>query len=57
MYLTICLIITVVHLSYALLISQIGHKLASHCLRRKLDTITGGLFITLGGGILFTSRT
>ncbi len=56
MYITICLIVTSVHLSYALLISRIGHRLRTKSFERKLSKITGGLFITMGSGVLLSSR-
>ncbi|MCE0492689.1 LysE family translocator [Vibrio salinus] len=57
MYLTICLIVTSVHLSYAFLSHRIGKTLKTQSIERKLTKITGGLFITMGGGILLSSRT
>ncbi|MBF9002956.1 LysE family translocator [Vibrio nitrifigilis] len=57
MYLTICVIVTSVHLSYALIISRVGHRLQTKGFDRKLSKITGGLFITMGSGVLLSSRT
>ncbi|EHH1097276.1 LysE family translocator [Vibrio parahaemolyticus] len=56
MYISICLIVTSVHFGYALIVSRIGQKLRATNFENKLAKITGGLFITMGGGVLFSSR-
>ncbi|MGO2507788.1 MAG: LysE family translocator [Vibrio hibernica] len=56
MYLSICFIVTGVHLSYALLISHIGQKFSIKGFEGKLAKVTGGLFISMGCGILLSSR-
>ncbi|MFM2481716.1 LysE family translocator [Celerinatantimonas sp. YJH-8] len=56
MYLTIGLIVSIVHLSYAWLIGQLGHKLHRGFFERRLAKMTGGLFITMGTTVLLSSR-
>lgn len=56
MYLTICVIVSAVHLSYALLISHIGRKFNTSNFQTRLSKITGALFVTMGGGVLLSSR-
>lgn len=56
MFLTICFIVTAVHLSYAQLVKQIGRKLSVSRFQNKLSKIIGGLFVSMGGGVLFAAR-
>ena len=56
MYLTIAVIVTLVHLSYAMIVSRLGKTLRTHHFERKLAKVTGGLFITMGSGVLLSSR-
>lgn len=56
MYVTIAVIVASVHLSYAWLVTQVG-KAATHArFERLLSKITGSLFITMGSGVLLSSR-
>ncbi len=56
MYLSICAIVTSVHLGYALMVSRLGQSALFSGLEAKMAKITGGLFITMGGGVLLSSR-
>ncbi|WP_136487448.1 LysE family translocator [Vibrio sp. H11] len=56
MYLTICVIVTAVHLGYAVVISRFDQRLKSHRLQHYLAKCIGGIFITMGGGVLLSSR-
>ena len=56
MYLTICLIVSLVHLSYVALARRAGNYLQPGRRQRLFGRITGGLFITLGGAILLSGR-
>lgn len=56
MYLTICLIVSLVHLSYVALARRAGSYLQPGRGQRLFGRITGGLFITLGGAILLSGR-
>ncbi|MCL9777542.1 LysE family translocator [Vibrio methylphosphonaticus] len=49
MYLSICAIVVGVHLTYVLAINFISRKLKARDFESKLDKITGGLFISMGG--------
>ncbi|MGY6036908.1 LysE family translocator [Aeromonas sp. AE23HZ002T15] len=56
MYLTICAIVSLVHLCYVALARRAGRYFKpGHC-QRLFGRITGGLFITLGGAILLSGR-
>ena len=56
MYLSICAIVTSVHLGYALMVCRLGQSALFSGLEAKMAKITGGLFITMGGGVLLSSR-
>lgn len=56
MYLSICAIVTSVHLGYALMVSRLGQSALFSGLEAKMAKITGGLLITMGGGVLLSSR-
>ena len=56
MYLTICFIVLSVHLGYSYLIAYFGRFFSFEGLKRRIDRITGGLFIALGGGMLLGNR-
>ena len=57
MFVTICAIVTSVHLSYSFLIASFGKAISFKDFSRKVDKITGGLFVAMGGGILLSKRT
>lgn len=57
MYLTIAVIVASVHLTYAWLVVQLGQRVSHGRFERLLGKITGSLFITMGGGVLLSSRT
>ncbi|WP_147820699.1 LysE family translocator [Salidesulfovibrio onnuriiensis] len=56
MFVTICGIVTTVHLGYSYLIASFGRRFSFKEFGRKIDKITGGLFIAMGGGILLSDR-
>lgn len=56
MYLTICAIVSLVHLCYVALARRTGNYLKPGSGQRLFGRITGGLFITLGGAILLSGR-
>ncbi|NLS12349.1 LysE family translocator [Vibrio sp. SM6] len=56
MYCSICLIVFLVHIAYALIFSGVGRKFKSIQFEDKLSKVVGGLFISMGGGILLSSR-
>ena len=56
MFFTICGIVTCVHLGYSYLIASFGRRFSFKDFGRKIDKITGGLFITMGGGVLLSDR-
>ena len=56
MYLTICAIVSLVHLCYVALARRAGNYLKPGNGQRLFGRITGGLFITLGGAILLSGR-
>ncbi|RZP84966.1 LysE family translocator [Vibrio vulnificus] len=56
MYLSICVIVASVHLSYALAISRIGKKLSTKKFEGRLAKVSGSLFIGMGSGILLSSK-
>lgn len=56
MYMTICVIVTAVHLGYAVTISRFGQRLQGNRFQHYLSKCTGGIFITMGGGVLLSSR-
>jgi len=56
MFMTICGIVTCVHLSYSYLIATFGRVVSFKDFGRKVDKITGGLFIAMGGGVLLSNR-
>ncbi|OZG72193.1 lysine transporter LysE [Hahella sp. CCB-MM4] len=56
MFISICVIVATVHLGYAYLINRIGQRVLTQDFSRTLSKVTGGLFITLGGGVLLSSR-
>jgi homoserine/homoserine lactone efflux protein len=57
MFVTICVIVTAVHLGYSYSIAYVGNRFSLKDFERRTAKITGGLFIAMGGGILFSSRT
>ncbi|OIQ52393.1 Homoserine/homoserine lactone efflux protein [Pseudodesulfovibrio hydrargyri] len=56
MFVTICGIVTSVHLGYSYLIASLGHRFSFKDFGRRIDKLTGGLFIAMGGGILLSDR-
>jgi threonine/homoserine/homoserine lactone efflux protein len=56
MFLTICGIVTTVHLGYSYLIASLGSRFSLRDFGRRIDKVTGGLFIAMGGGILLSDR-
>lgn len=56
MYLTICLIVTVIHIGYAVLVCHLGKKLNISNVQKRLAKASGGLFITMGGGVLLSFK-
>jgi threonine/homoserine/homoserine lactone efflux protein len=56
MFLSICFIVTSVHLGYSYLIAYFGKFFSFNNFKRKIDGITGGLFVALGGGLLLSNR-
>ncbi|MEZ7196264.1 LysE family translocator [Pseudodesulfovibrio karagichevae] len=56
MFATICAIVTTVHLGYSYLIASLGHRFSFKDFGRRIDKLTGGLFIAMGGGILLSDR-
>lgn len=56
MYLTICTIVSLVHLCYVALAKRAGRYFHPGRSQRLFGRITGGLFITLGGAILLSGR-
>ncbi|XXJ20732.1 LysE family translocator [Desulfovibrio caledoniensis] len=56
MFVTICGIVASVHLGYSYLIASPGHRLSFKDFGRRIDKLTGGLFIAMGGGILLSDR-
>lgn len=51
MYLTICLIVLVIHTVYALIALSLKKRIVDHRIRRGTTAATGGLFICLGMGL------
>ncbi|HCG8548648.1 TPA: LysE family translocator [Vibrio parahaemolyticus] len=56
MYLSICVIVMSIHLAYAFTTCYVGQKLSTKNFEDKLAKMTGGLFVGMGGGILFSSK-
>lgn len=56
MYLSICVIVTCVHLSYSYGIAYLGRCFSLSHFEEKLSKVTGGLFISMGSGVLLSSR-
>lgn len=56
MFITICVIVTSVHIGYAVGISHLSKRFSLKNMEAKISKITGGLFITMGGGILLSNR-
>ncbi|MBU6950127.1 LysE family translocator [Hahella sp. HN01] len=56
MYVSICVIVTGIHLGYAMLISRVGQRFLAQDIERKISKVSGGLFITMGGGVLLSQR-
>lgn len=56
MFVTICAIVTSVHISYAFGIARLGKRYSLKNMETKITKITGGLFIAMGGGILLSNR-
>lgn len=56
MFASICLIVTFVHISYAFGIVRLGEYFSFKNIEAKISKVTGGLFITMGSGILFSNR-
>ncbi|EGU37428.1 putative threonine efflux protein [Vibrio sp. N418] len=57
MYLSICVIVASIHLSYALVICRIGKKLSTKKFEGRLAKVSGSLFIGMGCGVLLSSKT
>lgn len=56
MYLTICVIVSLVHLCYVALARRAGSYFKPARGQRLFSRITGGIFISLGGAILLSGR-
>ncbi|AHE49653.1 lysine exporter protein LysE/YggA [Aeromonas hydrophila 4AK4] len=56
MYLTICVIVSLVHLCYVALARRAGSYFKPVHGQRLFSRITGGIFISLGGAILLSGR-
>ncbi|WP_070965673.1 LysE family translocator [Vibrio sonorensis] len=56
MFASISVIVAVVHLCYAKTIALVGNKLIENNFEQRLAKLTGGLFITMGGSVLLSSR-
>lgn len=56
MFVTICAIVTSVHIGYAFGIARLGKRFSLKNMEAKISKVTGGLFITMGGGILLSNR-
>ncbi|MDN3617348.1 LysE family translocator [Vibrio gallaecicus] len=56
MYITICAIVTIVHLLYSYGISYLSRCFSISNFERKLSKVTAGLFISMGSGVLLSSR-
>ena len=56
MYLTICVIVSLVHLCYVALARRAGSYFKPGRSQRLFSRITGGIFISLGGAILLSGR-
>lgn len=56
MYLTICAIVSLVHLSYVALARRAGSYLNPVRCQRLFTRLTGGLFITFGSAIVLSGR-
>ncbi|SBS28021.1 Homoserine/homoserine lactone efflux protein [Marinomonas spartinae] len=56
MFVTICAIVTCVHIGYAFGIARLGKRFSLKNMEAKISKVTGGLFITMGGGILLSNR-
>ncbi|WP_291326189.1 hypothetical protein [Desulfovibrio sp. UCD-KL4C] len=55
MFITICGIVTAVHLDYSFLIAYFGKRFSLKDFERRVNKVTGGLFVAMGGGILLSS--
>lgn len=56
MFVTICAIVTSVHIGYAFGIARLGKRFSLKNMEAKISKVTGCLFITMGGGILLSNR-
>ena len=56
MFISICAIVTCVHIGYAFGIARLGKRFSLKNMENKISKITGGLFISMGGGILLSNR-
>lgn len=56
MFISICAIVTCVHIGYAFGIARLGKRFSLKNMETKITKITGGFFITMGGGILLSNR-
>lgn len=56
MYLSICLIVASVHISYSVLMSHLGQKFSFQNIEQKISKLSGGVFITMGGGVLLSEK-
>lgn len=56
MYLSICIIVLSIHLSYALATCCLGKKLSTKKIESRLAKVSGSLFIGMGSGILLSSK-
>ncbi|EGJ49550.1 Lysine exporter protein (LYSE/YGGA) [Desulfocurvibacter africanus subsp. africanus str. Walvis Bay] len=57
MFITICFIVTVVHLGYSFLIAYFSKHFSFQNFKHRVNRITGGLFVAMGGGMLLSNRT
>ncbi|MBY7915203.1 LysE family translocator [Vibrio fluvialis] len=56
MFLTIAVTVTLVHLAYVWLVTQLGQKVSCGRFEQVMAKVSGSLFITMGGGVLLSSR-
>ncbi|WP_432468325.1 LysE family translocator [Agarivorans sp. Z349TD_8] len=56
MFISIGCIVTSVHLSYAYAIGYLGKRFSFQNFERRVAKVTGGLLITMGGGMLLSQR-
>ncbi|WP_212637014.1 hypothetical protein [Desulfovibrio gilichinskyi] len=56
MFVTICCIVAVVHLGYSFLIAYFGKRFSLKDFEHRVNKVTDGLFVAMGGGILLSNR-